>query len=240
LEPNGLSVHEHHALAGQVFHPVLVQAVEDLRMHIQDSRMIERQLAVGMLTQGYGELFEGAQSGAVLEHHRHIHGRHRDGSWLLHHRSGWGRWGFPGHRRRRRFAGDWLRLRYRDWSGLGRFFLHLSQKAHLGAALGKGQDIAVLQKDFLDLLAVDEGPVGAEVDQLEAVAFANDFSMPARHNAEIRGKAQQRFRMSSDGYGLRRKLLDLSPQRTMQVYKLYDNHRRTFHMPLPSCPTLGA
>jgi hypothetical protein len=109
--------------------------------------------------------------------------------------------------------------------------LHAGEKAHLGAALGKIEDIPVLQVYFLllDHLAVDDGAIGTVIYQFEAIPFSDDSGVLSRYDRQFNGETHVTGGVATD-YDLRfRELLNLPLQRSLHVYQLDDDYWWTFH-----------
>ncbi len=90
---------------------------------------------------------------------------------------------------------------------------------------GEDQDVTVFQKDFFLLSAVDQGAVGACVDQLESVAFPSDFSMFARNSGTGFRKDDVAFRMATKKHNAFGKFMDFAFQRPVNMNQLYFDSR---------------
>jgi hypothetical protein len=121
-----------------------------------------------------------------------------------------------GGRRFRRGLGSWRRF-----FGGGRVLGHFRQKTEFGARLfRKRDDVSRGEKCLADLLAVQEGSVGAFVHQLEPVSLADDAGVAARHGNHVAGKADAAVGSPADDDEGFREFLNLAFQRALNVNKL--------------------
>jgi hypothetical protein len=105
----------------------------------------------------------------------------------------------------------------------------LRQKADFGTTFGEHEHIAIFEISFRYPLAIDIGAIGALIDELETVAFANNAGVNARECHHLFRELDLAVRMAAHSNFAFRQLLYLTLKRALHVYELNRDKRNTAH-----------
>jgi hypothetical protein len=213
-------------LSGEILHPVLFLSKKNLSMVIKDCRMVQYKTTVRIFPNCYRKLSKRLKRWAILNDQCHLNSLDGDLVCMPWFRLGVGRGRLliP-----RDFGFSWRARRW--WTHDLRFaFRHLRQKADLWSAFCKHQDIPVFKIGILHLFSIQKCPVSAVVQQSKTVAFSDDLSMFPGNNGYVFRELDMVGRISADGDRRFGELLDFTFQGSLDMNKLDDNGRHTFHL----------